>query len=48
MGEGRDDDSMIDLPGSDEFRDIYERDEFNLDVFGLVRNQVRNLLDILG
>jgi hypothetical protein len=39
---------MVNLTRSDQFSDILKGDEFNLDVFGLVGNQVRDLADILG
>ena len=38
---------MVDFPCSDEFRDIYKRNEHDLDVFGLVGNEVRNLKCLL-
>jgi len=47
-GECRDDDGMVNLPCSDQFWDIHQRDEHDLDVFSLIGDQVRNLLDILG
>ena len=46
--ERRNDNGMVNLPRSDQFRDIHQGDEHDLDVFGLIGNKVRNLLDILG